>query len=189
MACDLTKGRGLDCKDVMGGVKNMYIVPLDQATFNITSTNGELEDLLITTNPTNLYKYSLPRGTGALTETLTGSMENGTVFYEPSLNIKLFKLTIADRNEIKLLAQQPLLIFCELQQKYSTNGHNVIVAIGVENGMDLLTGTESSGTAFGDLNGYDLTFTGSEPSPMQFVADYTTTPFDNSTFTVTLVTS
>ncbi len=183
MACELTKGRGLDCKDVMGGVKNMYVCTLDNATFDTTTTAGQLEALVVANK---LFKYSLPRGTASLTETLTGSMENGTVFYEPSLNIKLFKMSIADRNELKLLAQQPLLIFCELQQKYSTNSHNVIVAVGTENGMDLLTGTENSGTAFGDLNGYDLTFTGSEPSPMFFVEDYTTDPFDNAGFTVTI---
>jgi hypothetical protein len=55
--------------------------------------------------------------------------------------------------------------------------------------MDLLTGTEASGTAAGDMNGYDYTFTGSEPQPMYFLEDYTSAPFDNSGFDVSLVNS
>ena len=104
------------------------------------------------------------------------------------MNIKLHALTVADRNELKLLTQNRCLVFCELQQKYA-NGHNVIVAVGLENGLDLLAGTEASGVAAGDMNGYDYTFSGQEPDPMVFVADYTTTPFDNAAFTVTLVNS
>lgn len=190
MACNLTKGRGLDCKNVMGGVKRIYLIPLADATMDLTTTAGQLEDLVINASVggSNLYQYDLPRGTASLTETITGSSENGTVFYEPSVNIKLHALTIADRNELKLLAQNRLLVFCELQQKLA-NGHNVIVAVGTENGLDLTTGTEASGVAGGDMNGYDYTFTGQEPDPMFFVEDYTTDPFDNAGFTVTLVNS
>ena len=190
MACELTKGRGLDCKNVMGGVKRMYVCTLADASFDITSTAGQLEDLVIAASigGNNLYQYDLPRGTASLTETITGSTENGTVFYEPSVNIKLHALTVADRNELKLLAQNRLLIFCELQQKLA-NGHNVIVGVGLENGLDLTAGTEASGVAAGDMNGYDYTFTGSEPEPMIFVEDYTSDPFDNANFDVTLVNS
>lgn len=188
MACNLTKGRGLDCKNVMGGVKRMYICVLADATTVVSSGSMTDLDIAAAVGGSNLYQYDLPRGTASITETITGSSENGTVFYEPSVNIKLHALTVADRNELKLLTQNRCLVFCELQQKYS-NGHNVIVAVGLENGMDLLTGTEASGVAAGDMNGYDYTFTGQEPDPMVFVADYTATPFDNAAFTVTLVNS
>ncbi len=188
MACNLTKGRGLDCKNVMGGVKRMYIQVLADTTFDIVSTEGQMEKIKVqeggVAGQNNLYQYDLPRGTASITETITGSSENGTVFYEPSVNIKLHALAVADRNELKLLTQNRCIVFCELQQKYA-NGHNVIVAVGVENGMDLLTGTEASGTAAGDMNGYDYTFTGQEPEPMYFVEDYTTVPFDTAGFDVT----
>ena len=192
MACNLTKGRGLDCKNVMGGVKRMYIQVLADTTFDIVSTAGQMEKVKVqeggVVGQNNLYQYDLPRGTASITETITGSSENGTVFYEPSVNIKLHALTVADRNELKLLTQNRCIVFCELQQKYA-NGHNVIVAVGVENGMDLLTGTEASGTAAGDMNGYDYTFTGQEPEPMYFVEDYTNIPFDTAGFDVSLVNS
>ena len=40
-----------------------------------------------------------------------------------------------------------------------------------------------SGAAFGDRNGYTLTFDGLEAIPFAFLEDYTTAPFDNAGFT------
>ena len=56
--------------------------------------------------------------------------------------------------------------------------------------MELNAGTMDSGAAFGDRNGYTLTFDGMENLPFPMVADYTTDPFDNAAFTMgTIVTS
>ena len=49
--------------------------------------------------------------------------------------------------------------------------------------MELNAGTNATGTAFGDMNGYDWTFDGMERDAMVTVADYTTTPLDNASFT------
>mgnify|MGYP003628406811 CR=1 FL=1 len=62
--------------------------------------------------------------------------------------------------------------------------------MGVTNAMSLNAGTADSGAAFGDRNGYTLTFDGLESDPFPMVADYTTVPFDNAAFTMgTIVTS
>jgi hypothetical protein len=37
------------------------------------------------------------------------------------------------------------------------------------NGLELSAGTGQSGTAFGDRNGFDVTFTGMEEQPMREV--------------------
>ena len=176
MACELTKGRGLDCKDVIGGIRSVFFAQLDDTT--ITSSAGSVSDLDITTN---VYKYNLVRATGSFTETVTASAENGTVFYEPSVNIKLHKLSVADRNEIKLLAQNRLVMFVETNG-INANGKRVVFCLGAENGMELSTGTASSGVAFADMNGYDLTFVGMESEPALVVADYTDNALDNSNF-------
>ena len=180
MACELTTGRSLDCRDVMGGIKEVYFVQHEDAT--IVETSGAVSDLDLTTN---LFRYSLPRGTGSFTETIQPSQENGTVFYEPSVNIKLHKLTVGDRNEIKLLAQNRLLVFVRTNVK-DANGKDKIWCLGRENGLELSAGTSQSGAAFADMNGYDLTFTGAESEPALYVEAYTTTPFDNAAFTVTV---
>jgi len=49
--------------------------------------------------------------------------------------------------------------------------------------MELNAGTMDSGAAWGDRNGYTLTFDGMEAFPFALVADYTADPFDNTAFT------
>ena len=187
MACTaLTKGRGLDCNRISGGIKNIYFGVYDQftaplTTVGIVQANGEISDIEMGTS-TGLYRYTTPLGVASLTETITGSKENGTIFYTPTVTVILNRLTKEDQNQIKLLGQTKLVIFCELNATL-TNGHNVIVGLGVTNGMNLNAGTMDSGAAFGDRNGYTLTFDGLENKPFQFVPDYTTNPFDNGAFT------
>ena len=185
MACTaLTKGRGLDCNRISGGIKNIYFGVYDQFTAPITTTgiveaSGEITDIEMASNV--LYRYTTPLGVASLSETITGSRDNGTIFYTPTVNVILNRLTKEDQNEIKLLGQTKLVIFAELNATLA-NGHNVIVGLGITNGMELNAGTMDSGAAFGDRNGYTLTFDGLENKPFSMVADYTTDPFDNAAF-------
>ena len=184
MACNLTKGRNLTCRDGIGGIKAIYLVQHDELS-TYTAASGELTDLDLGSGD-DIYRYLLKRGTGSITETVNASSENGTVFYTHSANVKLHDLTKEDQNEIKLLAQQRMVVFAELNQ-LSSGGKNKIVAMGLDNGMELSAGTSASGAALGDMGGYDWTFESQEPNPMQLVADYTTTPFDNGAFTFNAV--
>ena len=182
MACTaLTKGRGLDCNRISGGIKYIYFAVYDQVT-SIPNANGEITDLEMGSNM--LYRYTMPLGVASLTDTITGSRENGTIFYTPTVNIVLNRLTKEDQNEIKLLGQTKVIIFAQLNQTVTATGHDVIVCLGSVNGMELNAGTMDSGAAFGDRNGYTLTFDGLEQKPFQFVPDYTTNPFDNAGFTL-----
>ena len=185
MACTaLTKGRGLDCNRISGGVKFIYFGVYDQftapiETVGIVQASGEISDIEMGSNI--LYRYTTPLGVASVTETITGSTENGTIFYTPTVNVLLNRLTKEDQNEIKLLGQTKVVIFAQLNEKLA-NGHDVIIGLGVTNGMSLNAGTMDSGAAFGDRNGYTLTFDGLEPIPFPMVADYDTDPFDNSAF-------
>ena len=44
----------------------------------------------------------MPLGVASVSDTITGSTENGTIFYTPTVNVILNKLTKEDQNEIKL---------------------------------------------------------------------------------------
>ena len=185
MACGLlTKGRGLDCNRISGGIKNIYFGAYDQftapiETVGIVQATGEISDIEMGSNV--LYRYTTPLGVASVTETIVGSTENGTIFYTPSVNIILNRLTKEDQNQIKLLGATKVVIFAQLNQQLA-NGHDVIIALGMENGLNLNAGTMDSGAAFGDRNGYTLTFDGMEPLPFAMLEDYTTTPFDNAGF-------
>ena len=185
MACTaLTKGRGLDCNRVAGGVKNIYFSvysDFGSTDWSYDSSNPQEIDA-IDWNSKSIYKYVMPLGVASVSDTITGSTENGTIFYTPTVNVILNKLTKEDQNEIKLLAQSKVRILVELNAKLAS-GHDAILACGFENGMDLNSGSADSGAAFGDRNGYTLTLTGMESRPMAFLEDYTTSIFDNSGFT------
>mgnify|MGYP003663076699 CR=1 FL=1 len=196
MACQtLTKGRGLDCNRISGGVKNIYFGVYDKfvapiETTGIVEASGEITDIeMVAGTGSGLFRYTTPLGVASISETITGSTENGTIFYTPTVNVILNRLTKEDQNQVKLLGQTKVVIFAELNATLASNGHNVIIGLGITNGMELNAGTMDSGAAFGDRSGYTLTFTGLENKPFAMVADYTTNPFDNSAFTNVSVTT
>ena len=187
MACTaLTKGRGLDCNRISGGVKFIYFGVLDQfdtpiETTGIVQTAGEVTDIEMGANV--LYRYTMPLGVASVTDTIVGSRENGTIYYTPTAQVLFNRISKEDQNQIKLLGATKVVVFAQLNQQLA-NGHDIIVAMGVVNGMELNAGTIDSGAAWGDKNGYTLTFDGMEALPMPIVADYTSIPFDNAGFTM-----
>jgi hypothetical protein len=61
---------------------------------------------------TDIY---LPLGTATVSEAITGSTENGSIFYAPTVTIMLNGLSKADQNQIKLLAATKVVIFAQLK--------------------------------------------------------------------------
>jgi hypothetical protein len=182
MACtNLTKGRGLDCNRISGGVKKIFFSVFDPNVSYTYDATHPLEIDAIDWNSTTILEYVMPLGVASVTDTIVGSRENGTIYYTPTVNIILNRLTKEDQNEIKLLGQTKVRIFAQLNQQLA-NGHDVFIALGMANGMELNAGTIDSGAAFGDRNGYTMTFDGMEAIPFAFLEDYTTTPWDQSGF-------
>ena len=81
MACtNLTKGRGLDCNRVSGGVKFIYFSVYDEIdSFAYDAVDKSTIDT-IDFGGNTIYRYSLPRGSSSISDTITGSVENGTIF-------------------------------------------------------------------------------------------------------------
>jgi hypothetical protein len=182
MACTaLTKGRGLDCNRISGGVKKIFFSVYDEDVSYTYDGSNPLEIDAIDWNATTIYEYVMPLGVASITDSITGSRENGTIFYTPTVNIVLNRLTKEDQNEIKLLGKTKVRIFAQLNAQLA-NGHDVFIALGMANGMELNAGTMDSGAAFGDRNGYTLTFDGLEAIPFAMLEDYTTNPWDQSGF-------
>ena len=190
MACGiLTKGRGLDCNRISGGIKFVYFGVYDQFTAPIETTglpvtDGEVTDIEMIA-AAELYRYTMPLGVASLTETIVGSRENGTFYVTPSLSVILNRLTKEDQNQIKLLGATKLVCFAQLNATLPS-GTDVIVALGITNGMELNAGTMDSGSDWGSRGGYTLTFDGIEAAPFPMVADYpiATGPFTNAGFNI-----
>ena len=174
--CDINSGRILSCKDAISGLKTVYFVNYEDvygASGDTVTYNPLTEEIDGVTTPgtTNAYKYDLHLGND-LTQNIQSSPENGTLYFEQVLSITLKKLSSADNVQIKTLASGRPLIYVEDQM-------GNIMLVGRVNGADVTAGTAVTGNAFGDLNGYTLSFTGQEPTlanfyatPESFATDY-----------------
>ena len=158
MPCaSLTQNLNDSCVSSTGGIKSIFVSELD-STDTLTISGGTVTALELTTGK-QFFEYNFRKQTGTFTETITVSEETGSVFYAPEVNIVLSKMEISKRNEIKLLAVNDLQIIV-----LDNNGTYWLV--GSQNGMSISAGTSATGTNYGDLNGYNLTFGGGEPEPM-----------------------
>lgn len=161
MACALTKGRIEPCKDSVGGLKEVYFADfgvLDAAN-SILGTNDDVDNFDGTTG--TVYKYDL-KGNSSFEQAITSSRENGTTFFEQTLNLTLKKLSAADNKEVKLLAYgRPQIIVRDYNDNY--------FLVGREHGAEVTGGSIVTGAAMADLSGYTLTFSGQETLPANFI--------------------
>ena len=156
--CALNTGFDLDCRDSLGGCKSIRLASLeDYKAMGATIGGGTITGWTLAS--LDFFKYDQLKETSSLTETINGNSQNGTVYYTPEVVVVLSKLDVTKRNEIKVLAQQRLVAIVE-----ANDGSYWVV--GYENGLELNAGTSATGTAFADLSGYSLTFSGMEKEPM-----------------------
>ena len=161
MACTLTRGRAVPCADVVGGLKNVYFVDFG-GLGTVTKTDEEITNLTgDSSNDLTAYKYEL-KGNSSFEQNITSSRENGTTFFEQTLNLTLTKLSKEDNKEIKLLASGRPHIAVE-----DYNGN--VFMMGTEHGCDVTGGTIVTGAAMGDLSGYTLTFSAQEREAANFM--------------------
>jgi hypothetical protein len=157
MACNLTAGIQLGCRDNTGGLKTLWITDYTNVT-SLTQTTGDTITAISGTG--TFYEFQLIRTSSQLTETVNASLENGTVFYQGEVVTYFNKLGQDKRNILKTLAQsQRLAIVAE-----DNNGQYFY--LGQTYGCFISAGTSVTGKALGDANGYNMTFQYLEPNPM-----------------------
>lgn len=162
MACDITSGFSLSCRDNVGGIKNIYI--LSGSVTSVADSAGAISGI---TGSGAFYKFELTRNTGDFTETPTPSLENGTVFYAQTINAAFHKLQASIRNQVKVLAQNPDLKIIVETNNGSDDNVGQYFYVGRYRGAVLTGGSGTTGTAFGDANQYSLTFEAQEPYPAE----------------------
>ena len=141
MSCDITNGRVEECKDSVSGLKAIYF-----ANFDDLDTD----------------KYELKSNENSFTTAVQTSRDNGTTFFEQTLQISLKKQDFAMHKNIKLLAYgRPRIIVRTMTDQF--------FLMGLAQGCDTTAGEISSGAALGDFNGYKLTFVASEVLPANFI--------------------
>jgi len=157
MACNLTAGIQLGCRDNTGGLATLWITDYTNVT-SITSSTGDTITAISGTGV--FYEFQLIRTSSQLTETVNASLENGTVFYQGEIVTYFNKLGQDKRNILKTLAQSPRLAIV------GEDNNGQYFYLGQTYGCFISAGTSVTGKALSDANGYNLTFQYLEPNPM-----------------------
>lgn len=157
--CSLTQGFNLDCREGIGGIKEVYIIEKANVTA-VTEVSGMVTAITKATGK-RFWKYSLVRETSSATENIVGNEQNGTIYYDQTVNIILNKRQASVRNEIMLLAKNFLMIIA-VENQLNSSGETRSFLYGKDQGLQLLTGTSETGVAWADRNGYTLPFAGKE---------------------------
>lgn len=145
MACLLTTGFALDCKNAVGGITNIWLIAnTNKGTFT-KSASGTVTAWTPTAN--SLFKYELRKASSSFETDVMQNDVNGTTFYATKINFQLNKMEVYKRNELKLVAQQLVMVIV-----LDRNGNYWVV--GDENGCSMTSGKGNSGTAMGDFNGW-----------------------------------
>ena len=160
MPCDLTLGRLEPCKDNVGGLDAIYFVNFGQAPMeNITIGGADI--ITAVTGVTNLYKFEL-KGTNTFDQVVNSSRDAGTTFVEQTLSVMLKNQDSTTHKQVKMLAYgRPQIVVKTRTNKF--------FFAGMEYGTELTTANVASGTAMADMQGYTLTFVGSEKNLANFI--------------------
>jgi hypothetical protein len=160
MACSLTlAGRGVGCKDALGGIKRIYVSEWTDGFWD-DEASGEVADAAAAET---FYTYDMTRGSGSLNQTITSDLAAGTVYFDQVCSVTFNKVAAADIAEISNLVKGRMAVLVQ------DNNDNWFV-MGHKNGVEVTGGTAQTGTAAGDQNGFTIEFSAQEVAPAPFLA-------------------
>jgi hypothetical protein len=171
MPCFIANGRTEQCKDSISGIQALYLVNFGDFDPDPSTLGGDVtydttvgfEDQITTIggNINSLYKYEL-KGNNGFNTTVNTSRDNGTTFFTQTITCELKRQDPVFHKQFKILAYgRPHVIV-------RTNGNQFFLA-GLYRGCDATSGSIESGVAYGDFNGYKLTFEAMEEKPANFL--------------------
>jgi len=171
MSCTLTvNGRTLVCKDAIGGIRRVWIKKFDAGDWGTPSSGGLAGAAVAIT----VYPFELTKNSGSFVQTINSSVENGTVFFEQVVTIQYAKIRAIDNSELSDLLKNRICIIVE-----DVNGNRMVM--GHTSGCESNGGSISTGTAPGDLNGYNLTFVSHELVPAPILSAVTNITYGAAT--------
>jgi len=162
MSCSNLTAGFLDlCNDSTGGIEKIFIG--NGPVQSITQSAGNITAITVGGSamvPADFFVFETPRQVSSITETTTVSQENGTLFFDQQLTAVFNQMSAAKRDQLLLLAQATTMVVV------AKDGNGNYWSIGVEKGAFLVSASATSGSAYGDRNGYEIVIGGLEASPM-----------------------
>ena len=173
MACNLTKGLLVDCKDQIGGLKRIYFVKsycsdiranavFDGTDTNVIDTAGFTNWDIADGGAVTVFQYDFRPNLSSMTVNFTSDPATGTTFFEQTLSITMQKLSVAQTNELKLISYNR-------SQVFVLDNNDNLFLLGIDNGMDVSGGTAVTGAGKGDMTGFTLELRGEEKDPMIWI--------------------
>jgi hypothetical protein len=166
MACNITRGRLIDCKDTIGGLKAIYIAKSFSnnvsatATINTTEmTTAGFANWSCCGGTVEVFKYDLVPNLSSMTVNINSDNANGTTFFEQTLSVVLQKIDHDMTNELRLMAYSRSQIFVQDQ-------NDNVFLLGIDHGCHVSGGTVITGTAMGDQNGYTIEWAAQEKNAL-----------------------
>ena len=167
MACDITRGRLIDCKDQIGGLRAIYICKTYNNNISATATINTTE---MTTagfatwsgasgSATTVFKYDLVPNLSSMTVNINSDAANGTSFFTQTLSVTLQKIDHDMTNELRLMAYSRAQIFVQ-----DTNDN--VFLLGIDNGCHVSGGSVVTGAGKGDMTGYTIEWTAEEKNAL-----------------------
>ena len=178
MACSVTAGRTIDCRDSVGGLKAVFfcstynnntVEELTLTASSYTITDAGFADWTIVGTPTTgdvtVYKYDLVTDLSDFKPAaIEADKATGSVMWNQTLNIVLQKIAAADLFQLQKIAQDRMQIFVQ-------DSNDNVFLMGAEDGCYLTGGdTISTGASRSDAHGLNLTFTAKERVPSYILA-------------------
>lgn len=171
MACLISHGRTEQCKDSISGIQAIYFINFGDFNPDPVAGGGDVtydatvgyEDQItaIGGSIASIYKFEL-KGQNGFDTTVNTSRDNGTTFFTQTLTVQLKRQDPVFHKQFKILAYgRPHIVV-------RTNGNQFFLA-GLYRGCDATAGSVNSGVAYGDFNGYQLTFEAMEEKPANFL--------------------
>lgn len=167
MACALIGGFTSDCRDSVGGIREIKVraYPTDAViASNFVVTSG----IVAITSPgtTGWYTYFMEDETGSISDAANVNRQQGTVFYQQEAKIVINKLTARLRNELQVIAKNRLLIAVR-------DWNDNYWLVGRDSGAVMSAGSLVTGTARGDRSGSEMTFIAKEVNPINNMSSAT----------------
>lgn len=158
MACLIDSVITLDCNDDPSGIEWIAFTDVDNINTFTADTSGNVS-VLTTDASTYFYKVNLDKEKALFEEV---EANENTPFWTQTLTFSTRKLTANNRRYFQLLAYNRLVVIIKTRA-----GQYILMG---KTGAKMSAGTATTGQAFGDFNGNNVTITSNEPLPYYTVA-------------------
>lgn len=149
------------CSSGQGGLDAIFIANGPISSF--TESDGLVSAITIgsaAVSPSDFFKFEVPRQTSSISETATGDIAQGTVTYQQTALIILNQMQASTRDQLALMMQATTMLVV------AKDSNGKYWSIGLERGAYGVTATSTSGVAYQDRNGYEISIEGMEKNPI-----------------------